>query len=616
MKKLFTTILSILLLGLFVSVNTTHSQQLLEGDKNYKIVIPSISPGGDFLTTEDGEYDMLTTLGSTFGDPRLYSDSYDLAPQGSRFEPNIPEVACFEATGLEEKILDSTNLTAHWKFDANASDSSGNNHNGTVYEALGAKDRFDRDDHAFKFNGTNSYIDFGNNEDLQFKSNQERTYTAWVNFKDWDSTLLYIGGWEVDQGVGLIIHAPAFSGGKILVTNMNNWSNYTNDTVIQLDEWYHLAVTYKDQEIIFYLNGEEDGTYINNTFVSSAINPILVGKSSSTEAYFNGFIDEFFIYNRALNQSEVFNLYKGSSCNTGPEYLNNHGMERVCGPAGCYDRARFEIDAQDNPDDTLYGVQVSTDGFEADIKYIGGSTLTLKDADERNINDYKTKADWETPTFNILDLDPETEYSLRITALFEDLTESVPSLPAFATTAIPSMRLNIGLAGESGENINYNPPYGINFDESFKLIRGATVLSSDKLIWLATNSNAYGGITLVQKGQYGGLYTSTGETHTIDSITGDLNLANEGIGLQNHSISQLFDSTSGQGSLGAIAAESDYANSDNNVGIIDTVFSKIYNANGPVHTGLAGLKLKGKVALESPEGEYGENITFVLVAKY
>ncbi len=302
-----------------------------------------------------------------------------------------------------------------------------------------------------------------------------------------------------------------------------------------------------------------------------------------------------------------------SDCETGPSFLNDFGMTRVCGPNGCYDRARFEIDPNDNPGDTLYGIKISEDNFEEDIRYIDGTTLMPKDS--RTIDDYKTKEDWETNTFNILRLDPETDYQISITALNGDFTESVPSVTAEATTALPTMEFRIGLARETDEEINYNPPHDIIFDDSFKITRGGSVVNSDELIWNLVNTNSTGGITAVQKGEHGGLYNLSAD-YTIDSLTGDLETEIEGIGLKIQEVSQLYYYT--DGTLSSIIEESDYNTgiNENDIGIIDTVFRKVYQTDGPVHTGEASFEIKTRAGLASPVGNYSEDITFLVIPKY
>lgn len=302
-----------------------------------------------------------------------------------------------------------------------------------------------------------------------------------------------------------------------------------------------------------------------------------------------------------------------SDCETGPEFLNDHGMTRVCGPNGCYDRARFEINPNDNPEDTLYGIQISEDEFDEDIRYIDGTTLMPKES--RTIDDYKTKESWEEETFNILGLDADTEYQIRLTALNGNLTESVPSMVSEVTTALPTMEFKIGLARETDEEINYNPPHDIIFDESFKITRGGSVVDSERLIWNLINTNSQGGVTAVQKGDHGGLHNSTAD-YTIDSLTGNLAAETEGIGLKIQDVSQLYYDT--DGILSSITKEADYSSEENehDVGIIDTVFRKIYHSDGPVHTGETSLEVKTRAGLATPVGNYGEDITFLLIPKY
>ena len=76
---------------------------------------------------------------------------------------------------------------------------------------------------------------------------------------------------------------------------------------------------------------------------------------------------------------------------------------------GCYNRARFEIDQRSNPKDTLFGIEISTDNFANDIKCISGATFAPK-SENCNINDFRTKEYWETPDFNIRNLDQSTTY--------------------------------------------------------------------------------------------------------------------------------------------------------------------------------------------------------------
>ncbi len=66
---------------------------------------------------------------------------------------------------------------AYWSFDGDATDSSGNGHNGVVYGATLTEDRFGVANHAFSFDGSNDYIAVAHHADLN--SPDTMTIAAW-----------------------------------------------------------------------------------------------------------------------------------------------------------------------------------------------------------------------------------------------------------------------------------------------------------------------------------------------------------------------------------------------------------------------------------------------------
>ncbi|MCC7290287.1 hypothetical protein IT417_03495 [bacterium] len=305
-----------------------------------------------------------------------------------------------------------------------------------------------------------------------------------------------------------------------------------------------------------------------------------------------------------------------SSCTTGPAYLNTNGMVRVCGPTGCYDRARFEIDSQSNPSDTLYAIQLSTDNFASDIRYIDGVTHKPITSSNVTIDDYLTKSAWETDATNVLGLDASTTYKLRAKALHGDFTESDPGPSATATTASATMSFDIDIADTTGVSTESSAPYTVNFNNSDRLVQTGPAQTSDDLIWLDGQTNGSGGLSILFKGQNGGL-NSTTASYTITSASADLDGVVEGFGIQSYYKSQLYELGSGNGSLATLSVISPYNGAGNNVGIIDAVFSKVYESNGPTHTGRVGLLLKARASgSATPATDYTETVTIVIVPKY
>ncbi len=299
-----------------------------------------------------------------------------------------------------------------------------------------------------------------------------------------------------------------------------------------------------------------------------------------------------------------------SNCTTGPAELSTGGMVALCGGDGCYDRARFEINKQDNPTDTLYAVQISEDNFSSDIRYVDSSTYEPETSSNHNINDFRTKTQWETDTFNILGLQEGTQYYLRLIALHGDFTQTEESPEETTTTAGTSSFFDIDIAGTGGTSTETDPPFSITFTGNNALLAGAGAVVADNLIWMDAETNGSGGFAIVQRGDNGGLY-STSLSAQIDSVTGDLDSLNEGFGLQNYYI----DYTSS--SAGDISAMTNYNGTSRNIGIVDTDWNKIYDADGPIVSGRMALYLMARAATDKVGAtDYDETLTFVFVPRY
>ncbi len=311
---------------------------------------------------------------------------------------------------------------------------------------------------------------------------------------------------------------------------------------------------------------------------------------------------------------QCFETTGGTSlCTTGPSGLTTGGMNYLCGPSGCYDRARFEIDAQGNPTDTLYGVEISTDNFITNRMCIDGSTFRPDLISNCNISDFRTKSDWESPAFNILGLNPNTTYYLRITAIHGDFTQSDYSSIKNATTGIASITFDIDIAPEANTTAESASPYAISFTGDSKIIAGAAASTATDLIWLDLGSSSFGGTAILGYSKNGGLYSPT----TTEIITSsDINLDNalaEGFGLQSYYIS--FNNTSSY--YGAITATTSYAGTGNTVGGVLTASRKIYESNKIVVDGRVGMYAKARVnTTKTPATDYSETIYFTLVPLY
>jgi hypothetical protein len=219
---------------------------------------------------------------------------------------------------------DLTNgLVAYYPFNGDASDASGNGHDGTIFNAVATADRFGQPLGALAFNGTNAYIDVPDSSPLNLSAT-DFTIAAWIfetqrntNFNDCIASkrakasdsgwFLSVRGDSDPQHTGCIFYSVS-SGADPRMYSAN---------VVPLNQWHHVAVvyTFASASMSMFIDGKLDSA----TNGLPAPNPtnsnhMQLGKDSAAafeDAYFfQGNLDDLRIYDRALAASEIFELYQ------------------------------------------------------------------------------------------------------------------------------------------------------------------------------------------------------------------------------------------------------------------------------------------------------------------
>ena len=105
------------------------------------------------------------------------------------------------------------------------------------------------------------------------------------------------------------------AGYRVIMTTSRGEQEVTAVPYANIGQWQHLAVVINGVTASLYLNGEEVGTASDFQFVPMLISNMtsnLLGKSHYTaDSYFQGSMDDFRIYNRALSASEITMLSNG-----------------------------------------------------------------------------------------------------------------------------------------------------------------------------------------------------------------------------------------------------------------------------------------------------------------
>ena len=175
--------------------------------------------------------------------------------------------------------------------------------------------------YALDFDGTNDYIDCGNDSSLNISG--DLCISAWVK----------IDAHKFFNGIVSKIDATNRNY-EILVRIGGNISFYTNDgaggspvqtnstTTIPINTWTHLAIVVDSgasNGTKFYFNGVQDATTGTHTVVSNSAN-LNIGRRTTGSFYMNGKMSNISIWNTALTSTQVTELYNQGK----PGNLNNH----------------------------------------------------------------------------------------------------------------------------------------------------------------------------------------------------------------------------------------------------------------------------------------------------
>jgi murein DD-endopeptidase MepM/ murein hydrolase activator NlpD len=87
----------------------------------------------------------------------------------------------------------------------------------------------------------------------------------------------------------------------------------SSTTQVQINVWYHVAVTFTSEQMQLYVNGVLQSTVPTGFSLDPGITPLYLGRigEDGCEGYLNGILDEVRIYNRALSEAEIQQLYGG-----------------------------------------------------------------------------------------------------------------------------------------------------------------------------------------------------------------------------------------------------------------------------------------------------------------
>jgi uncharacterized membrane protein len=236
-----------------------------------------------------------------------------------RFYLNIIVLLLFVITAKAQK---EKNVVAKFTFN---NKSLVNEINSKPAKAIGksfVNDRFGNAESAiFLYGGNGSYINLGTDDSLK---PTKGTIALWFNM---ENATFHGAGYGVNPFIlTKNNNGDDFFEGYSMVYDYYTrriWAGATFSEKIQLGiysidkvkllTWNHIVMTYNDDSLSFYLNGKRQSTILKNfrsVFLKG--DSVMIGNSANKKnsRFFNGLIDDIYIYDRVLNAQEVKELYE------------------------------------------------------------------------------------------------------------------------------------------------------------------------------------------------------------------------------------------------------------------------------------------------------------------
>jgi hypothetical protein len=217
-------------------------------------------------------------------------------------------------------------LVGYWPFNGNANDESGNGNNGTVNGATLTADRFGIANKAYSFNGLNNNIVLNSiNSTNSTNSTNDLSFSYWVRSSISNSGVVLVQNnitnssqtalssfFGANNNNPFSLITVGHSGGNC--SSSGNMGTVNTSSSNYLNQWYNITGIIENNGITtLFING----TLIQSSNIGLSYSVCNIGTSlriagpwwNNDGVYFNGFIDDIGIWNRALTACEIQDLY-------------------------------------------------------------------------------------------------------------------------------------------------------------------------------------------------------------------------------------------------------------------------------------------------------------------
>ena len=201
-------------------------------------------------------------------------------------------------------------LVGYWPFDGNANDATKYRNNGTLHDVAQSEDRYGNANKAYQFSGS-GYVEVPHSKILNMT--HAITMTAWIKPHMW---------WD-NKFISVMQKGDKWNFNYQLQLAQPNWVVFCADWVkvgqlgLELNKWRQIALTYESgKSLCFYCNGVQIGSWKFDKDLQPNNCSLFIGYDPmGGPEYFIGDMDDVRLFNRALSEKEIQELYKAEAPN-------------------------------------------------------------------------------------------------------------------------------------------------------------------------------------------------------------------------------------------------------------------------------------------------------------
>jgi uncharacterized protein (TIGR02145 family) len=207
-------------------------------------------------------------------------------------------------------------LVAWYPFTGNANDSSGKDHHGTVHGSTLTTDRFGKENQAYYFDGS-SYIDVPDHPDFDFDPSTSFSIACWIKLANRESEYVTV----VQKGIQnatqyrISIGSGSDPGVIFAISKENSEAALYRPVPLTIndDAWHFVVALINREEKSMKLYQDGD---LSTEFTVDAAGDFDLSSEATFKMgtgdyiyFFRGYMDDVRVYRRAINATEVKELY-------------------------------------------------------------------------------------------------------------------------------------------------------------------------------------------------------------------------------------------------------------------------------------------------------------------